>query len=100
MRTPLHLILFGIGLGISVDVEAVKAAEPTRPAGERIETVVAHSQPSFLLANDQVRLSVTEVGGHMAPVKFFADSKTPIEPYYISPWQDEPKTEPIMVLLL
>ena len=93
MRTPLRLILLGLGLGISVDVGAVRAIEPIRTAKERIETVVAHSQPSFLLANDQVRLSVTEVGGHMAPVKFFADSKSPIEPYYISPWQDEPKTE-------
>lgn len=93
MKMALHFVLFGFAFGIPVSAWPLLAVEPSEKAAERIETVVAHSQPSFQLANDQVRLSVTETGGHMAPVKFYADSKTPIEPYYISPWQDEPKTE-------
>src|SRR4051794_39017502 len=49
-----------------------------------------HSQPSFVLASDQVELAVTRVGGHMAPVTFHRLSDRPVQPYYISPWQDEP----------
>lgn len=93
MRTAWVLMLLGFALKISVGVGPLQAAQPTGKEIQKVETAVVYSQPSFLLANDQVRLSVTEIGGHMAPVKFFADSKTPIEPYYISPWQDEPKTE-------
>jgi hypothetical protein len=29
----------------------------------------------------------------MAPVKFYADTDAPVSPYYVSPWQDEPKTD-------
>ena len=92
MRTALELMLLGFALEILVGVGALQASQPSGKEIHRVETVVVHSQPSFLLANDQVQLGVTEIGGHMAPVKFFADSKMPIEPYYISPWQDEPKT--------
>ncbi len=69
----------------------LNSAEP--PDRKFADTDIVHSQPSFQLWNDQVTLSVTEIGGHMAPVRFFHDSTDPIEPYYISPWQDEPKTE-------
>ena len=93
MRTALHLMLLGFALEVSISASPLLAVQPSEKVVHKVDTVVAHSQPSFLLANDQVRLSVTEIGGHMAPVKFFTDSKTPIEPYYISPWQDEPKTE-------
>ena len=48
-----------------------------------------HSQAGWRLKSDAVSLFVTETGGHMAPVKFYANSNNPIEPYYISPWQDE-----------
>ena len=85
-------MLLGFALEILVGVGSFQASQPSGKEIHRVETVVVHSQPSFLLANDQVQLGVTEIGGHMAPVKFFADSKMPIEPYYISPWQDEPKT--------
>ena len=93
MRTATRAMVFGLELGILICACQLRTAEPSEHKVHKVETVIAHSQPSFLLANDQVRLSVTEVGGHMAPVTFFADSKSPIEPYYISPWQDEPKTE-------
>ena len=88
MRTALHLMLLGFALEVSISASPLLAVQPSEKVVHKVDTVVAHSQPSFLLANDQVRLSVTEIGGHMAPVKFFTDSKTPIEPYYISPWQD------------
>ncbi len=44
-------------------------------------------QSSWVVASDQVELSVTERGGHMAPVRFFRESDRPVQPYYISPWQ-------------
>ena len=48
-----------------------------------------HHQPSFVVSTKEVELAVTEFGGHMAPVTFFRDSDNPVQPYYISPWQDE-----------
>ena len=44
-------------------------------------------EPSWVIRNDQVELSVTMRGGHMAPVTFFRESAAPVQPYYISPWQ-------------
>ena len=49
---------------------------------------VVHAQPSWILSNDQVELAVTELGGHMAPVTFFRGDG-PVQPYHVSPWQDE-----------
>ncbi len=48
-----------------------------------------HSKPSYVLKNDQVELAVTRLGGHMAPVTFYSGTKKSVQPYYISPWQDE-----------
>jgi len=53
------------------------------------EQRVIHSQPSWVIATSQVELAVTERGGHMAPVTFFRDTAKPVQPYHISPWQDE-----------
>lgn len=50
---------------------------------------VSHGQNGWFLENNTVRLFLTEFGGHMAPVSFFHSSKNPLEPYFISPWQDE-----------
>lgn len=47
------------------------------------------SQPSWVIGNDCVSLAVTELGGHMAPVTFCRNGGRPIQPYYISPWQEE-----------
>src|SRR5260221_292924 len=59
-----------------------------------------HSQPCFVLATKQVELAVTPVGGHMAPVTLYRDDKTPVRPYYVSPWQDEPSQKmPVPVLV-
>ena len=48
-----------------------------------------HSQPSWVIRNSQVELAVTRLGAQMAPVTFYRDSPTPIQPYHISPWQGE-----------
>jgi hypothetical protein len=47
-----------------------------------------HSQPSWIARNDTVELAVTQLGAHMAPVSFYRNAG-PVQPYYISPWQDE-----------
>ena len=54
---------------------------------------VIHSQPSFVLANEEVSVAITERGGHMAPVTFGGVGRQQITPYYISPWQDEEHEE-------
>jgi hypothetical protein len=41
-------------------------------------------------------------GEHMAPVTFFRSSDKPVQPYYVSPWQDEqplPMPAPVLVVL-
>ncbi|NQT88795.1 hypothetical protein HQ560_18655 [bacterium] len=48
-----------------------------------------HSQAGWRLKSDTVDLFVTENGGHMAPVRFCADTAKPVQPYYISPWQND-----------
>ena len=47
-----------------------------------------HAQPSWILANDDVEVAVTKLGGHMAPVTFDRRGR-PFQPYHLSPWQDE-----------
>ena len=54
-----------------------------------MENKIIHSQPSFVLANEQVSVAITKRGGHMAPVIFKNGDGQQISPYYISPWQDE-----------
>jgi hypothetical protein len=59
------------------------------------------SQPSWVIGNKSVRLAVTRRGGHMAPVTFYRDTRRPVRPYYVSPWQgeglsiDEPVLRPL-----
>lgn len=54
-----------------------------------LEPARIHSQDAWLIQSESVMCAVTRAGGHMAPVTFFANSDTPVQPYYISPWQDE-----------
>ena len=58
-------------------------------------------QPCWVFGNEQVEVAVTELGGHMAPVTFRRDSRSPVQPYYISPWQEEglPVDDPVLVPL-
>jgi len=56
----------------------------SRPSLKRI-----HGQRSFEIETDLVSLAVTELGGQMAPVRFFRNTKMPFEPYAIAPWAEE-----------
>lgn len=61
------------------------APKPQSAVGEP----VIDSQPSWTIQNEQVSLAVTKLGGHMAPVMFCRDKERAVEPYYVSPWQNE-----------
>lgn len=75
-------------------------AMATTAYGQEPAKRTLHQQPSYTLSNAQVELAVTELGGHMAPVTFYRDGGKPIQPYHISPWQDEPPKEmPVPVLV-
>lgn len=53
----------------------------------KVETVA--SQPAWVMGNDEVELAITQLGAHMAPVRFYRASGMPVQPYYINPWHDE-----------
>ncbi len=54
----------------------------------------------WVIKSNNIELSVTQKGGHMAPVTFFRNSRNPVSPYYISPWQMEGHKEfPAQVLV-
>lgn len=48
-------------------------------------------QNSYIIETEQIKLAITEKGGHMAPVFFYNDSGKPIQPYFINPWYRESK---------
>jgi hypothetical protein len=54
---------------------------------EELKTL--RGEPSWQLSSDSISVSVTRRGGMMAPVTFATESAAPIEPYYLSPWQEE-----------
>ncbi len=88
---PIYLILMSISLMV---------ANQAALAAEVVKLRTINSQPSFVIGTRQVELAVTEIGGHMSPVTFFRDSRRPVQPYYISPWQDEkPSKMPAPVLV-
>ncbi len=60
-----------------------------------------NSQRGWLVESDTVEMFVTENGGHMAPVYFCNDTDKPVQPYYISPWQNNQlkDLDPVMVPL-
>lgn len=62
---------------------------PLPAAAEPAKTETIDSQPSWILENAHVRLAVTRRGAHMAPVTFLRDSGNPVQPYHVSPWQNE-----------
>lgn len=45
-------------------------------------------QPAWTLDNGEIALTVTRLGGQMAPVVFRRDGRE-VRPYFISPWQGE-----------
>ncbi|MBO7146936.1 MAG: hypothetical protein J6W81_04235 [Lentisphaeria bacterium] len=48
-----------------------------------------HKAQGWYLKGGEIELFITEQGGQHAPVTFFADSEKPVQPYYLTPWQDE-----------
>lgn len=54
-----------------------------------IKSEIIKGQKSWILENRNIRLCLTEHGGHMAPVVFMKDSEKPVEPFYINPWAEE-----------
>lgn len=66
-----------------------------------LETKLVESQPARVIRNRNVELAVTHLGAQMAPVTFCRDQKRSVQPYYISPWQNEKPSglPPVMVPL-
>ena len=48
-----------------------------------------HKTPGWYLKGHEIELFLTEQGGQHAPVTFFAGSDHPVQPYYLTPWQDQ-----------
>ena len=85
--------LCALAASLVLMASAVAADAPSRSV---------HSQPSAILATKDVEVAVTTRGGHMAPVTFFRSSDRPVQPYSVSPWQDEaplPMPAPVLVTL-
>jgi hypothetical protein len=81
-------------------IAAVLLSSTVRAADLQPQEQTVHAQPSWILANGDVEVAVTKLGGHMAPVTFFRDSAQPVQPYHITPWQDEaPAAMPAPVLV-
>jgi hypothetical protein len=59
------------------------------------------SQPSWTMRSSTVELSLTQLGGHMAPVTFFRNTAKSIRPYYVNTWHDKPLKidDPVLVPL-
>ena len=82
----------------------LQAAPSTAPAASQMKPALRsfHAQPCFVLSNKEVEVAVTQLGGHMAPVTFFRDSSQPVQPYHVTPWQEEPPSAmpaPVLVPL-
>ena len=56
------------------------------------------NQPSWVIRSKTVELAITQLGGHMAPVKFYRSAARPFMPYYISPWQNENRKVSLPIL--
>lgn len=73
---------------VEAKTETEAKAESQMPKDDlKLETVA--SQPSWVIGNDEVELAVTQLGAHMAPVKFYLASGAPVQPYHIAPWHAE-----------
>ena len=59
----------------------------SRPEIRRVDGV--SGAESWVFGNSNVDIAMTVDGGQLAPVRFFADTATAIQPYYVSPWATE-----------
>lgn len=59
------------------------------------------SLDSWIVQTDEVELAVSRLGGMMAPVTFFRNSKESVQPYFVNPWHAEGLAidEPVLVPL-
>jgi len=48
-----------------------------------------YGQRSWVMESNSVRMAITQIGTHLAPVTFYRDEEVPVQPYHISPWQEE-----------
>lgn len=58
-----------------------------------MKTKVSRGQECWQVKTPAIDASVTVLGGMMAPVSFHLPSGKVVEPYYVSPWQDEAGVE-------
>jgi hypothetical protein len=72
-------------LAALITASAAALAAPTEFVTEK--TISA--QPSWVISCKEVELAITKSGAMMSPVTFLRDSDKPVQPYYISPWQEE-----------
>lgn len=77
-----------------------RALRPSPAAGSELVQNI-HSQPSWVVKSSDVELAVTQLGGHMAPVRFYLRDNHPVQPYHVSPWQSEKLeiADPVLVPL-
>ena len=95
MRHPRRIFTPAILAAFSFTFATTAPAYAQAPAERTI-----HAQPSLIVQTPQVELAVTKLGGMLAPVTFYRDTPQPVQPYHISPWQDEPsKPMPAPVLV-
>ncbi len=52
-----------------------------------------YGQECWVISSGKVELALTKIGGHTAPVYFFRDTDTPVQPYYINPWYEDTSIE-------
>lgn len=61
--------------------------------GQNLTVEERHGLKCWVVKTDKMEMAVTQVGGHMAPVTFYRDSRNSVSPYYVSPWQEEGHAE-------
>jgi hypothetical protein len=54
-------------------------------------TTDIYGEPSWQISSEMVEATVSVNGGMMAPVRFSLPDGRKVDPYYISPWWDEPR---------
>jgi hypothetical protein len=64
----------------------IKTTQTDEQGGPATKTIF--NQPSWRLANEQVEVYVTQIGGHMGPVTFFCGEKR-FSPMAVAPWHGE-----------
>lgn len=50
---------------------------------------INHKTPGWYLKSRDIELFLTEDGGQHSPVTFRKNTEKPVQPYFISPWQDQ-----------